>query len=94
MEIEGGVKQLQEQSSETVLWFPQLPSASHAQYQENDPTVMSSLCLMGGIEGSPQSSLGMKIPLSIIHMGEVVAWGGTEGPNQLTPLRSEALIGT
>lgn len=36
----------------------------------------------------------MKTALSIIHMGEVVAWGGTEGPSQLTPLRSEALIRT
>lgn len=43
VEIEDGVIQLQEQSSESVLWFFRLPSASRAQYQENDPAVMSSL---------------------------------------------------
>lgn len=59
VEIEDGVIQLQEQSSETVLWLPQLPSASRAQYPENDPSVMSSLCLMGGIEGCPPWALSI-----------------------------------
>lgn len=60
LETEDGVTQLQEQSSETMFWFPQLPSASRSQYQESDPTVCPHSCLKGGTEERPQRPLGIQ----------------------------------